>query len=197
MSTHRQLKTGDVMDLGRVAGERGDLHGIAVRLVGHEHYYVVGITTGSKGPRLVDLQIRSETDAQITPQTLRGIPSRRLAYAAARYALAADGVFADPVLTRPGDEDLTDDELSEAADARRAEASARPEAATARRRYGDDHYREVAQRVRAAVRTGHPIRKTVAAQMHCEVPTVDRWIRKAKDLGFLGEDELPRRQSSV
>lgn len=194
-----QARTGDVVRNGidRVAGELGDLHGIRIRLVGHEHRYVVGITTGSEGPQLTDLHIEAAAGVPITPKTLRAIPSRRLAYAAARWASEADGqMFTGPFLG-PEAAEMTTEQMDQAITEIRAEADARPGASTRRPRYDDDHYREVAQRVRAAVRSGHPVRETVAAQMHCSVPALDRWIRTTKDKGFLGEDELPRRQSSL
>lgn len=74
-------------------------------------------------------------------------------------------------------------------------ATRRPEERTARGKLPDSHYQEVARLVRAAVLGGFPIRETVASQLHSIVPTLDRWIRKAKDLGYLDEDELPRRKN--
>ncbi|WP_157127647.1 MULTISPECIES: hypothetical protein [unclassified Rhodococcus (in: high G+C Gram-positive bacteria)] len=38
-----------------------------------------------------------------------------------------------------------------------------------------------------------PVRKTVAAAMHTTPPTLDRWIRAAKDRGYLDENDTPRR----
>lgn len=178
MRTPREHKrTGDVVHVDRVDGKVGDLFGILVVLAGHAHSYVVRVVTGKGGPRLVDLQIRSETDAPITPETLRAIPSRRLAHAAAQYAATLDRQMATPSMLRD------------------SETMTRPGERTARGKLPDAHYQEVAQRVRAAVLGGFPVRATVAADMNTSVQTLDRWIRKAKDLGYLDEDELPRRKN--
>lgn len=158
-------------------GNVGDLFGILLVLAGHAHHYVVRVATGKGGPRLVDLRIISETDAPITPETLRAIPSRRLAHAAAQWASLLDGQMTTP-------DRLQDPELT-----------SRPEQRTARGKLPDSHYAEVARRARAAVVGGFPVRETVAKEMHATVPTLDRWIRKAKDLGYLDEDELPRRKN--
>lgn len=154
----------------------GDLHGIEIELVGHVHRYVVRVETGRGGPRLVGLNIVAPAGVAaptITPAALRAIPARRLAYAAAQFAGRYDGAFA-----LPGDTD---------------ETHHRPEAPTARNKLDDNHYREVAERVRSAVAMGAPVRKTVAAAMHTTPPTLDRWIRAAKDRGYLDENDIPRR----
>jgi hypothetical protein len=185
--------------IDRVAGDRRDLHGIRIALHGHPHRYVVGITTGKGGPRLVDLRIQSSSDVAITPDVLRAIPSRRLAHAAAKWVSTVDGLFGflrlDPA-TREALYEIEDPkEFERAAVEAVAASKPRPEESTARGRLDDSHYREVAEMVRAAVASGYPIRKTVAAQYKTTIPTLDRWIRKAKDLGFLDEDELPRRNT--
>lgn len=178
MRTPREQRTGDVTDVRRVDGGLGDLFGILVVLAGHAHSYVVRVVTGKGGPRLVDLQIRSDTDAAITPETLRAIPSRRLAHAAAQFAATADGQMATPAMVRD------------------PESQTRPGERTARGKLSDAHYEEVAERVRAAVLGGFPVRKTVSADMGTSIQTLDRWIRRAKDLGYLDEDELPRRKNT-
>ncbi len=177
MRTPSEHRTGDVVSVTRVDGVVGDLFGILVVLHGHAHRYVVRVVTGKGGPRLVDLQIRSDSDAAITPEVLRAIPSRRLAHAAAQFATMMDGKMATPSMARD------------------PEANSRPGDRTARGKLTDAHYEEVAERVRAAVLGGFPVRQTVAAQMHTSIQTLDRWIRKSKDLGFLEEDELPRRKN--
>ncbi|NDK92306.1 hypothetical protein GYA93_22500 [Gordonia desulfuricans] len=188
-----------MIHVDRVEGSPGDLAGIRVTLHGHDHQYVVGVVTGKGGPRLVDLQIRSETDAAISPETLRAIPSRRLAHAAAKFAYTHDGKFGTPLLdvgTQTALEHMDDPAEADAEYRRLASAAKqRPEERTARGKLPDSHFQEVAQRVRAAVVAGFPVRETVAGDMHTTVPTLDRWIRKAKDLGYLDEDELPRRKN--
>lgn len=177
MSARREHRTGDVVSVSRVDGKLGDLFGILIVLAGHAHEYVVRVVTGKGGPRLVDLQIRSDTATPITPETLRAIPSRRLAHAAAQFAATMDGQMATPSMARD------------------TETQTRPGERTARGKLPDSHYEEVAERVRAAVLGGFPVRKTVAADMNTSIQTLDRWIRKAKDLGHLDEDELPRRKN--
>ncbi|MGV9748257.1 hypothetical protein ACWDTG_25625 [Rhodococcus zopfii] len=176
MSTHREQTppepdVGDVVTCRRVGGDVGDLHGIEVELYGHRHRYRVTVEISPSGPRLTDLQI---TGPNIDYSTLRAVPARRLAYAAAEYAARSDGRFALPL-----DTDETD---------------RRPDTPTSRGRLDDAHYRDVAERVRAAVAIGAPVRQTVAAAMHTTVPTLDRWIRTAKNLGYLGEHDIPRRK---
>ncbi|MCZ4536348.1 hypothetical protein O4159_12895 [Gordonia terrae] len=172
-----QKRTGDVVSVTRVGGAVGDLFGILVVLYGHAHQYVVQVVTGKGGPRLVNLQIRSDTDAAITPEVLRAIPSRRLAHAAAQFATMMDNQMATPSMARD------------------PETYSRPGERTARGKLTDAHYEEVAERVRAAVLGGFPVRQTVAAEMNTSIQTLDRWIRRAKDLGYLDEDELPRRKN--
>ncbi|UGQ43395.1 hypothetical protein [Rhodococcus aetherivorans] len=167
----RSPDVGDVVACRRVGGDVGDLDGIEVQLHGHGHRYVVAVELTPAGPKLVDLRI---TGPHIDYGVLRAIPARRLAYAAAEYAARSDGRFALPL-----DTDDTD---------------RRPEAPTSRGRLDDTHYRDVAERVRAAVAIGAPVRQTVAAAMHTTVPTLDRWIRTAKNLGYLGEHDIPRRK---
>ena len=178
MRTPREHKPGDVIYVRRVEGSPvGSLSGILVVLAGHAHEYVVGVVTGKGGPRLVDLRIQSATDAAITPETLRAIPSRRLAHAAAQFAVTLDGQMATPAMVRD------------------PEVMTRPGERTARGKLPDAHYEEVAERVRAAVVGGFPVRKTVAAEMHTSIQNLDRWIRTCKDKGLLDEDELPRRKN--
>ncbi|MFD6677650.1 hypothetical protein ACFWDA_25235 [Rhodococcus zopfii] len=162
---------GDVVACHRVAGEVGDLHGIEVELHGHSHRYVVTVETSPAGPKITELTI---TGPSVDYHVLRAVPARRLAYAAAEYAARHDGTFALPL-----DTDATD---------------RRPDEPTSRGRLDDAHYHDVAERVRAAVTIGAPVRETVAAAMHTTIPTLDRWIRTAKNLGYLGEHDIPRRK---
>ena len=129
---------------------------------------------------------------------LRAIPSRRLAHAAAQWAHVRDGLFGFLRLdeatrealyeTYPDDPDAFDRAAAEAV----AALKSQPEAATARGKYDDSHYRRVAEHVTRAAVAGFPVRKTVAQEMNTTIPTLDRWIRKAKDLGFLDDDQPNR-----
>lgn len=190
VTTPTPPERGDVVAIDRVAGGPGDLHGIAIRLFGHAFTYVVAIVTGHGGPRLVDLQIRSESDTPITPDVLRAIPSRRLAYAAARYASEVDGqIFGGPFLG-PEAAEMTGEQMDQAITEIRTAADARPEATTSRGRRGPEHFRRVADLVRAANRSGKSARRTVAEEFGVSLPSVDKWIRHCKDNGLLAEDEL-------
>lgn len=181
---------GDVAHTERVTGERGDLFGIRVTLHGHPHRYVVAVTTGKGGPKLIDLHIEAAAGQSITPESLRAIPSRRLAHAAARWALEADGkIFTGPFLG-PEADDMTTEQMDQAITEIRAEADARPEATTARGKRGPEHFRRVADLVRTASRSGFQVRPTVAEEFNVSLPTVDKWIRKCKDDGLLAEDEM-------
>lgn len=208
MSGHREHTTdersiGDVVGCRRIDGTIGTLDGrIEVELHGHAHRYIVRVETGSGGPRLTELTICSPAGATITPKVLRAVPSRRLAYAAAKWAGRGDGTYA-AVFHPPEDggyvsfhhphpdapfvsvEYVTQDELH------------RPESSTARGKLDDAHLRRVADLVRAAVRSGSPVRDTVAAALGVSKPTVDRRIRTAKDRGFLGEHDIPRHNQPI
>ncbi|MET9325730.1 hypothetical protein [Tsukamurella sp. NPDC003166] len=143
-----------------------------IALEGHDHRYAVRIQRAAGGPpRLVELSILSDDDsAEITPATVRQIPVRRLAAAAARFD--APSPFVTP------------DELYDPT------AAHRPE----RRRGGrgnkldDVHYRQVAALLVAARENGEAPRAAVAASFHVSVPTVNKWISIAKDRGYLARD---------
>ncbi len=55
----------------------------------------------------------------------------------------------------------------------------------ATRRLGDDHYRAVAEAYRDAVAFGLNPRKTLAIDSDTPADTVARWIRKAREKGYL------------
>lgn len=194
---HPPRNKGDVATIDRVAGERGDMYGIRVALHGHTHRYVVRVASGTNGPRLVDLQIQSDSDATITPDVLRAIPSRRLAHAAAQWAHVRDGLFGflrlDEATREALYEKYPDDpeEFDRAAAEAVAALKSRPEASTARGKLDDAHYRRVAEHVSKATAAGKT-RKDIAPELKTTVPTLDRWIREAKERGLLGTDQ-PRR----
>lgn len=165
---------GDVMAdaIRRVTGEPGSTDGlIEIPLVGHRHRYRVRIDSSGPAPRLVELHLISDDATDIDPDTIRQIPVRRLAKAAARFialtehgvALAGD-VYDPTDLRRPDIEPLN------------------------RRKLDDAHYRQVAKLLLWAREIGESPREYVANQLGTPLPTVDRWIRQAKQRNFLRRD---------
>ena len=144
---------------------------VAIRLHGHPHEYIVRVAKGPGGPKLSELTITSDTGLPVDYDTLRSVPAQRLAYAAAQWFDTSGGLFGDPGTT--------------------AETFTRPDL-DARKRLDDNFLSEVADLVVRAVNNGHPVRKSVAAAMNTSPGTLDRWIRAAKDRGFLDEHDLPR-----
>lgn len=171
---------GDVIPSGirRVSGERGSDDGlIEIPLVGHPYRYRVRVELGSGGaPRLVELHLIGDSAAEIDPATIRQVPVRRLAKAAARfislteYGVSLAGDFDDPTdLLRPD----------------HVQPARRPGRAN---KLDDVHYRQVANLLRAAREIGMPPREYVAEQLGGALPTVDRWIAEAKRRKFLPRD---------
>ena len=147
---------------------------IEVRLVGHDHRYVVRVDLDGPAPRLTELRIVADSpDAEIDPSTIRQVPVRRLAAAAARFVSRADGAF------------VTADEVADPTLISRPEVAERR---GRRPRLDDDHYRQVAALLTEARRLGYSPREYVAEQMHAAISTVDRWIREAKRRGDLRRD---------
>ncbi|MFG3617471.1 hypothetical protein [Nocardia sp. NPDC047654] len=144
---------------------------VRITLRGHAFDYVVKVETGPEGPRLVALTL---TGGVVDQTALRRIPLARLAAAAARWLNSGGGLWGNP---------------GETADTR-----ARPDQTPRRRRIDDALLTDVAETVRRAVREGHPVRAWSAAQLHTSPGTLDRWVRAAKDHGYLTEGEVPRTQ---
>lgn len=167
---------GDVIAdaIRRVTGEPGSTGGlIEIPLVGHRHRYRVRIDTDGPAPRLVELHLMSDGDAaDIDPDTIRQIPVRRLAKAAARFiGLTEHGVALAGEFDNPTDLERPDHRGNRKLDA--------------------VHYREVARLLRAARGMGLPPREYVAEQFApVSLPTVDRWIAEAKRRNFLRRDWL-------
>ncbi|MBF6070134.1 hypothetical protein [Nocardia farcinica] len=152
---------------------------VVVELHGHEpHRYVVRVAPGPSGPVLVELRILSDADAPIDPAVMKSVPVPRLAYAAMQWLTRAGGL-----LGLPGDT---------------SETYAKPETeeTTRRRRKADAALlEEVAGHVAHAVAHGLPIQKYVGQRMGgASTATADRWIRKAKEEGFIEDRPLPRRK---
>jgi hypothetical protein len=166
---------GDVIAerIRRLTGEPGSADGlIEIPLVRHRHHYRVRIDSGGAAPRLVELHLVSVDDAaEIDPDTIRQVPVRRLAKAAARFInLTEYGVALAGDIDNPTDLE-------------------RPDHLRGNRKYDAVHYREVARLLMAARRMGLPPREYVAERFApVSLPTVDRWIAEAKKLGFLRRD---------
>lgn len=150
---------------------------VRVELRGHATAYVVRVTTGPQGPRLVELTIVGNDTAPVDSAALTRIPVQRLAVAAAQWLDGAGGQFVGPG-------QATDPDMF-----------TRPEHAKRRhQRLTDEHLQTVADTVRRAIEGGYPVRTWSAAQLNTAPGTLDRWVRAAKDRGFLGEDEVPRKR---
>lgn len=166
---------GDVIPDGirRVSGEPGSADGlIEIPLVGHDHRYRVRIDSSGSAPRLIELHLipADGADAEIDPATIRQVPVRRLAKAAARFiSLTEHGVAEAGILDNPT-------------------ALERPDRDPKRRTLDDVHYREVARLLKAARAMGLSPREYVGERLHGSLPTVDRWIAEAKRRRFLPRD---------
>ena len=98
--SHHAIK-GDVIPSAtrRLSGEPGSTDGlIEISLVGHDHRYVCRIDGSGPVPRLVELRIVSDGDAaEIDPASVRQIPVRRLAKAAARFIRSREQPFSTEI----------------------------------------------------------------------------------------------------
>ncbi|WP_409437213.1 hypothetical protein [Mycobacterium sp. SMC-14] len=171
---------GDVIAdaIRRVTGERGSADGlIEIPLVGHRHRYRVRVDTGGPAPRLVELHLISDGDAaEIDPDSIRQVPVRRLAKAAARFIA------------------LTEFGVAEAGDVYDPTPLLRPDLeppGRSNRKLDDVHYRQVRDLLLWAREVGESPREYVAERFApVSLPTVDRWIAEAKRRGFLRRDWL-------
>lgn len=178
-----RLIKGDVMldSIRRITGTRGQDDGlIELRLFGQPHRYRVRVQMGSGAPKLVELHLLPADDgtaAEIDPATIRQVPVRRLASAAARWIARVDGSFIGVTDLRNPSRDLRPDHTP--GDGKR-------------RKLDDVHYREVAELLMEGRLIGESPREYVRGQLGGEslpsVPTVDRWIAEAKRRGFLPRD---------
>ncbi len=105
---------------------------------------------------------RTVADVVITRETLRGIPVARIAAAAIKM--------------RGGD-------LLGAL----REAATPPEP-VGRRGHTDEHYQQVAEVVRQALAADVPVRKAVKQRWIVSVHTADKWLKQAKQRGYLTGD---------
>lgn len=167
---------GDVVAeaIRRTSGKPGSDDGlIEIPLFGHRYRYQVRVElVPRRPPRLVELRmIASDDDTDVDPTSVRDIPVRRLAKAAARFiSLTEHGIGVagdeyDPTgLRRPDMEPM------------------------GRRKLDDAHYRQVAKLLMWAREIGESPREYVSAELNTPLPTVDRWIAKAKKLNMLRRD---------
>jgi hypothetical protein len=163
---------GDIESVTRLNGEKGSTEGLfEIRVVGHPHRYQVGIDMRGGSPRLVELRLLplDGVDAEIDTTTVRSIPVVRLAKAAAQKIGIDELPFA-----LAGQEDAALTRL-------------RPDYVRGRS-HDEDHYRDVALLLTKARELGLSPRKYVAETMNAAIPTVDRWIKRAKELGHLERD---------
>jgi len=107
---------GDVMAdaIRRLSGEPGSADClIEIPLLGYRYVYHVRIDSSGPAPSLVELRIVSDDSAEIDPATVRQIPVRRLANAAARfisltgYGIVTVGDLYDQTVTRLAAESST------------------------------------------------------------------------------------------
>lgn len=109
----------------------------------------------------------------IEPATIRQVPVRRLAKAAAQFISRVDGAIVTPY------------ELDDPTLLLRPE---RPHDGGRRRKLDDVHYRQVSQLLIAARENGFAPRKYVAEHLRGSLPTVDRRIAEAKRRQILPRD---------
>jgi hypothetical protein len=172
-SQHRKPINGDVESVIRLTGRKRGDGLIEVALVGHPHRYRVRIDLHSRAPKLIELQlIPGDSPAiEIGTAVLRTVPVGRLAAAAARHIRLTERGFITA-------DELEDDEIL------RLRPDYRPDG----RNLDDAHYRYVVHLLTSARELGLSPREYVKQRMHTSIPTVDRWIRQAKQLEILDPD---------
>ncbi|TXA41430.1 hypothetical protein DKM27_13070 [Mycobacterium tuberculosis variant bovis] len=167
---------GDVIASGirRVSGRRGSDNGlIEIPLYGHDFRYQVRIDRSAGTPRLTELRMVCTDDGgDIDPAAVRQVPVRRLARAAAQFI------------------SMTEHGVANVGDLFDPTGLARPDLEPGRRRrnLGPEHYRQVAARLEYARQIGLPPREHVSDYYGVALPTLDRWIKQAKERGFLRRD---------
>lgn len=147
-----------------------------VFLHGHPCVYEVRAARTPDGPVLLDMRVTPlEDGGQVTTDTLKSIPARRVAAAA-----IAAGAFSP-------DDDLLPPEEPEALDWSRWSEPEKPKRKRAGRPpvYGPEHYAEVADEARAARAAGKSARRAIAERWAVSETTADKWMREARMLGLL------------
>lgn len=172
------LIKGDVLAhaIRRVSGELGRDDGlIEVPLFGHRYRYEVRVDLSGPAPRLVELRmIAGDDGTDVDPTSVRDVPVRRLAKAAARFITFAETPIGPVVMV---------DELHNPTLLTRPDLEP-----PSRRKLDDVHYRDVAERLIWARESGAAPREYVADRLGASLPTVDRWIKEAKKRGYLRRD---------
>ena len=160
---------------------------MAITLSGHPFVYRVGAVAAPDGPQVVELHIGSpERDVPNTPDDLR-----RLARYLARLAYVA---------TNPA-------EVIALLDSERFHEPERPlPKRPGRKGHPDTHYAEIATYAKQAHRdrdkTGVSVRAAIAARYSVTRDQANKWLRRARDLGYLEAGELggqpkPRKRPSA
>lgn len=141
---------------------------VAVRLYDYPFLFVVRLRGGRTGPVIRHLEITADDCQSIDYDDLRSFPLRRIALSAWRWLQRCGGAVGFP-----GDHALN-----------LARPDNDPDA---------DRLAEMIRLVLAAIRSGRPVRKTVADEMGIGTATLDRMIRRAKDAGLMDGIEIPKR----
>jgi hypothetical protein len=156
--------------VGEVQGVSGysGVHPFGVDLYGHPFEYRIRTAEIDGASVVVELLIRpSGHDVPITPQDLRRIPLKRLAAAAALF-------------DQGGEFDWTRFNTPEK----------QPPCKPGPRGYGDEHYADVAQLARDAVRMNISARQHISRNKHVSVHAADKWLKECRKRGLLVSGEL-------
>lgn len=177
----RDAIKGDVIPerIRRVSGELGSDDGlIEVPLVGHRYRYQVKVDLSGPAPRLVELRmIAGDDGTDVDPTSVRDVPVRRLARAAARFITFGESPVG-PVVTV--------EELHDRTQLTRPDVEP---PGRGNRKLDDAHYRQVRDLLLWAREVGESPREYVAERFApVSLPTVDRWIAEAKKRGYLRRD---------
>jgi hypothetical protein len=143
-----------------------------LRLWGHPFLYGVRAVQGADGPQVVELHIDSpEHNVPLSPDDLRALAKLidRIAFAATDFRDPSTSAFHTPEKPPPK----------------------RP----GRYGHGDAFYAEVALHAREAHQrrmdgSGVSVRKAIAKHWTVSVHTADKWLDRARELGFLNAGDL-------
>jgi len=121
----------------------------------------------------------ADADEEVTATDLRRVPLAGIIDDLSAYITGAAAVGGD-LLTKA----LMRHMAHEAAGKHMAPFTPRARAA----RLPDEHFRQVAERYRAALRVAprRPIQH-LAGELHVAEPTLRRWVQRARDMGLLGQ----------
>lgn len=166
-----QLKGDVILDsVRRISGRKGFFEGIIqLELVGHPFLYQVGVKQQGGAPRLVELHLLppdTSSPADIDAAVVRGVPTKRLANAAAWFI------------------SMTENKMTGAGVADDPTPLLRPDHKPGRK-LNKAHYRQVRNLLLSARAMGLLPREYVADKLNASIPTVDRWIREAKKAGII------------